>query len=272
MDALFQTRESALIELPDDELEMLLHDRLARVEAHITYRLEADARGFPFLRDSTWTRAFRRGFLLLEKREKVMERKYRKVLATPEELAFRAALVADYHAWKWAPDWARKHRSWPPTIEVLLASWQVEPQVLTDALASSRYAKWEMRYTVSESREARLERLRRAALKNVEDMADRPIEDRDASHIRAAALLLEDRKPSVQIHNGPSNTLNILAPSTGGADLTERLLRMREVAGNLLQKQGGPVEADAQVLPRTPEEAPQRPDRAPREDGAADAG
>jgi hypothetical protein len=254
-----------VLDASDAQLSELLPGELSRAERRIERVLEEEAKGFPYLRDRRWSLAFRRAYAILRQREHKRVRRGEERSRGPlPTITLEAALVADYHAWKWADDEVRKLRQWP-SLTVLLGSWQVQDIDLVTARQRARHHAWEKNYVLAESKDVRLEKVRRQVMRDVEEMAEVPVEKRNPTTYRAAAELLgEGRKNEVHI-GGRQTTYNLIAP---GTDFAERLLRMNEVSAQLLKEV--PREVESLELPQPPQEASPGAHHRPPEDGPAD--
>lgn len=261
-----RTTYDMLIALSDDELAQLDAKRLKKAEDRVAYALERDAKGFPFLRDLRWSKAFRRAWWMLEHKEKRANgRKYS--IGDPKLRLFTAALVAEFHAYKWASDEAKDRPDWP-NYRTLLASWGVENDAVEHARQLTEYHRWAKRYIMAEGKEERKERVVRQIMRDVEAMDTVPVTERNPSTYRAAADLLEPKK--TEIHVGNKTTVNVL--NVGEQEFHERLQRVKEVAARVLPNQEVPVEGTFTVLSDQADQVPRGSDHRPEEAGEAAAG
>lgn len=216
----------ALESIGDSEIAALPTAPVSYMKDRALAELEAQGIGFPFLRDSRWTLAFMRSWAILARQDAWLRSKNRTPLGDPSQLVSTAALVADYHAWKWADEGTKKEglgvndegqpHLWP-TLHAFITSWGIDLHQMNHALYESRYRKWEHRYAQSESRETRIERLRRRVHQDVEDMADVPVDKRNPKTYEVAAKLegepMGAKVPSITI-GGKHTTNNLILPAS----------------------------------------------------------
>jgi hypothetical protein len=232
--------------------------------------LDQNALGFAHLRDARWPRVFRRALAILDR---VAEQRSRTVRQHPprgsqQERIVTAALVADYHSWKWADEESKDSGRYP-TRDMLLKAWSIDNFDLGNALVRVKYRSWEHMHVDDESDQARLAILKRAAMRNVREQSQIEAKDRNPAHLRVAAELIGAGKAAVQIHNGNVNTVNVVLPSQ--AELDSRFKRLQEVQRSLPVPTEVPVESLGFEVARHAEVVPRAEDRSTPEDGAPDS-
>lgn len=252
-DPLRRTTEKAILDATDDQVKNLHPHALKVVEAHVLYHLEADAKGFPFMRETRmWELVFRRAWAMIEHRARRM-RHPEDSLGDEGARAMQAALVADYHVWYWSPDEVKNDPRWP-TRAALLASWQIEEMDLVSACQRTRHHQWEHLYLMQQSPKVMKAKVLRRVMKDIDDYEHLAPTERNPGLYRAADALLSEKK--TEVHIGNKNTVNML--NVNSDEFNERVKRLTEVAHELKAKEVPYHEVETDRLPAPPAEVPHR--------------